>query len=195
MNGSRTATVDDHIARWAPAYRALPVARRGERRQTLGIDRCRVRWCAQSPCWADCTTSTRWRRQLRPCNRSRLATEPFAIPAHPFKFSIPCRRTRFLRSTGAIWDTSGTPSPERTKGSVVHHQLTPVKLGSPTWARTRDLRINRPPLDLAANPHECSLFWVRASNISCPFHPKKAREGSFLTTGYWKRRTDGFHAG
>jgi len=49
--------------------------------------------------------------------------------------------------------------------------------GSPTWARTRDLRINRLPLDLPANPHECSLSGVRASNISCPFHPRKTREG------------------
>ena len=53
----------------------------------------------------------------------------------------------------------------------------PSLFGSPTWARTRDLRINRLPLDLAANPHECSLSGVRASNISCPFHLRKAWEG------------------
>ena len=60
-----------------------------------------MRRCAQSPCWADCTTSTRWRRQLPPCSRSLLAAEPFAIPTptHAFKFSIPRRQTRFLRST------------------------------------------------------------------------------------------------
>jgi hypothetical protein len=66
--------------------------------------------------------------------------------------------------------------------------------GSPTWARTRDLRINRLPLDLHANPHECSLSGVRASNISCPFHLKKAWEGVIRTAGYWKRKSDGFHA-
>ena len=59
-----------------------------------------TRSCAQSPCWADGTTSTRWRRQLPSCNRSRLAAEPFAIPAQAFKVSIPPQQTRFLRSTG-----------------------------------------------------------------------------------------------
>ena len=53
----------------------------------------------------------------------------------------------------------------------------PSLFGSPTWARTRDLRINRLPLDLAANPHECSLSGGRASNTSCPFHLRKAWEG------------------
>ena len=49
--------------------------------------------------------------------------------------------------------------------------------GSPTWARTRNLRINRLPLDLPANPHECSVSGVRTSNICCPFSLRKAREG------------------
>ena len=49
--------------------------------------------------------------------------------------------------------------------------------GSPTWARTRDLRINRLPLDLPASPHECSVSGVRTSNICCPFSLRKAREG------------------
>ena len=53
----------------------------------------------------------------------------------------------------------------------------PSLFGSPTWARTRDLRINRLPLDLPANPHECSLSGVGASNISRPFHLRKAWEG------------------
>ncbi len=99
--GRPLVRVDDHTARWAPASRALPLDRHGERRPTLSIDGRRVRSCAQSPCWADCTTSTRWRRQLRPCNTSRLAAEPFAIPAQPFKVSIPPQQTRFLRSTGS----------------------------------------------------------------------------------------------
>ena len=98
--GRPLVRVDDHTARWAPAFRALPLDRHGERRPTLSIDGRRVRSCAQSPCWADCTTSTRWRRQLRPCNTSRLAAEPFAIPAQPFKVSIPPQQTRFLWSTG-----------------------------------------------------------------------------------------------
>jgi hypothetical protein len=54
----------------------------------------------------------------------------------------------------------------------------PSLFGSPTWARTRDLRINRLALDLPGNPHECSLSGGRASNISCPFHLRNAREGS-----------------
>ena len=46
--------------------------------------------------------------------------------------------------------------------------------GSSTWARTRDLLINRPPLDLRANPHERSVFGEGTANTSCPFHLKKA---------------------
>jgi len=43
--------------------------------------------------------------------------------------------------------------------------------GSPTWARTRDLRINRLPLKLPANPHESSLSVPEVSNMrrcGCP---------------------------
>jgi hypothetical protein len=32
--------------------------------------------------------------------------------------------------------------------------------GCPTWARTRDLRINRLAVDRPASPHECLLFGV-----------------------------------
>ena len=70
VSGWRITPVNDHIARGDPAYRALRLEQRGDRRPTLGIDGCPVRSCAQSPCWADCTTSTRWRRQLPPCSRS-----------------------------------------------------------------------------------------------------------------------------
>ena len=35
---------------------------------------------------------------------------------------------------------------ERTRGLADAYQLTPAYLGSPTWARTRDLRINSPAL-------------------------------------------------
>ena len=48
-------------------------------------------------------------------------------------------------------------------------------LGSPTWARTRDLRINSRPLDLPANRHECCAFRVLVSNISCLLRPSCAR--------------------
>ena len=66
----------------------------------------------------------------------------------------------------------------REKGLASLQGLDSLSLfGSPTWARTRDLRINRLPLDLPANPHECSLSGVRASNKSRPFHLRKAREG------------------
>ena len=44
------------------------------------VDGRRVRSCERNPCWADCTTSTRWCRQQRPCSRARLAAEPFAFP-------------------------------------------------------------------------------------------------------------------
>jgi len=39
-------------------------------------------------------------------------------------------------------DFSDTDRIRKTKGLAGNHRLTPVILGSPTWARTRDLRIN-----------------------------------------------------
>jgi hypothetical protein len=44
---------------------------------------------------------------------------------------------------------------------------------SPTWARTRDLRINRLALELPAKPHECSFFRGRACKTSRPCLPQK----------------------
>ena len=40
---------------------------------------------------------------------------------------------------------------QKTKGLAGNHRLTPVILGSPTWARTRDLRINSTRLDTLAH--------------------------------------------
>ena len=73
---------------------------------------------------------------------------------------------------------TATRTVENIRGLAALNQLTPVILGSPTWARTRDLRINRLPLDLPGNPHECSLFGVCVSNKSRPFHLRNAWEGS-----------------
>ena len=48
--------------------------------------------------------------------------------------------------------------------------------GSPTWARTRDLRINRLGVGRPASPHECSLLGVRVSNTSWLFRPQTHRK-------------------
>jgi hypothetical protein len=68
------------------------VARHDNRKPELGIDGCRVCSCAQSPYWVDCTMSTRSRRQLRPCSRSRLAAKPLGFPVQSFNVGIPRRR-------------------------------------------------------------------------------------------------------
>ena len=47
-----------------------------------------------------------------------------------------------------------------------------------TWARTRDLRINRRALNWAGSPHECWLSNVLASNIFRPFRLRTVQEGS-----------------
>ncbi|WP_422823038.1 integrase core domain-containing protein [Variovorax humicola] len=70
-NGGRPLT-----ARWARACRALLLARCGDPKPKLGIDGCRARACAQSPCWADCTTSIRWLSWRRPCSRYPRSDEP-----------------------------------------------------------------------------------------------------------------------
>ena len=64
----------------------------------------------------------------------------------------------------AISDTDRT---EKTKGLAGNHRLTPAIFGSPTWARTRDLRINRriQPLSLSGcgRAHEGRLESSRSS--------------------------------
>ena len=40
------------------------------------------------------------------------------------------------------WHQTGTSSEQKTKTSAGANLLTLVYLGSPTWSRTRDLRIN-----------------------------------------------------
>ena len=62
-----------------------------------------------------------------------------------------------------ISDTVRTRSQEKTKGLAGIHQLTPVILGSPTWARTRDLRINSPALyrlSYRGTALDSSVVWV-----------------------------------
>ena len=49
------------------------------------------------------------------------------------------RQSEFENHRAAISDTDRF---QKTKGLAGNHLLTPVILGSPTWARTRDLRIN-----------------------------------------------------
>ena len=50
------------------------------------------------------------------------------------------------RAPSTYGNSTATARPEKTKGLAGNHRLTPVILGSPTWARTRDLRINSPAL-------------------------------------------------
>ena len=42
------------------------------------------------------------------------------------------------------WHQTGTSQLQKAKKSAGANLLTPAFLGSPTWARTRDLRINSP---------------------------------------------------
>ena len=48
-------------------------------------------------------------------------------------------------------------------------------LGSPTWARTRDLRINRPTTESAGKPRQCGVSAVWLSDISSKFRPSSRR--------------------
>jgi hypothetical protein len=84
----------------------------------------------------------------------------------------PTRRTYNMPRAAALkvqsaqnWHQTGTSLPRKTKKSAGANRLTLVFLGSPTWARTRDLRINRLSLILSAKPHECSLSGPTVSNI------------------------------
>ena len=67
------------------------------------------------------------------------------------------------------------PSVARSRSALLQALDSSDVFGSPTWARTRDLRINSRPLDLPANRHECCAFRVVVSNISCLLRPSRAR--------------------
>ena len=66
------------------------------------------------------------------------------------------------------------PSAGRPRSALLQELDSSDVFGSPTWARTRDLRINSRPLDLPATPHECSALWVLVSNTSCLLHLSNA---------------------
>src|SRR5678815_1476402 len=57
-----------------------------------------------------------------------------------WEFAPACRQPDLGASSR---DFSDTDRIRKTKGLAGNHRLTPVILGSPTWARTRDLRIDR----------------------------------------------------
>ena len=67
------------------------------------------------------------------------------------------------------------PSAARPRSALLQALDSSDVFGSPTWARTRDLRINSRPLDLPANRHECCAFRVVVSNICCLLRPGRAR--------------------
>ena len=92
--------------------------------------RCSMIACGRS-------TNIGWRRS-RGAKMKRAALDG-PIRAERCKFQTP----KAGRETS---DTVRTRRSEKTKGLAGIHQLTPAYLGSPTWARTRDLRINSPAL-------------------------------------------------
>src|SRR5678816_2951218 len=101
-----------------------------------------------------------------------------------WEFAPACRQPDLGASSR---DFSDTDRIRKTKGLAGNHRLTPVILGSPTWARTRDLRINSRWFGSSCMPRQCSLSGVRTSNtfeslasISTGLEPR-------TTTGYWKR--------
>ena len=67
------------------------------------------------------------------------------------------------------------PSAARSQSALLQALDSSDVFGSPTWARTRDLRINSRPLDLPANRHECCVFRVVVSNIPCLLRPSRTR--------------------
>jgi len=60
-------------------------------------------------------------------------------------------------------------------------------IGSPTWARTRDLRISSRWFGSSCRPRQCSLSGVRTSNTFESFASISTQLEPRTTTGYWKR--------
>ena len=58
-------TAGVRTAHWDPVYPALPQDLRAPRSPNPDVYGRRVRSCARNPCWADCTTSTRFGRRRR----------------------------------------------------------------------------------------------------------------------------------
>ena len=76
--------------------------------------------------------------------------------------------------TAGYW-TLPISSAGRPRSALLQELDSSDVFGSPTWARTRDLRINSRPLDLPANRHECCVFRVVVSNIPCLLRPSRTR--------------------
>lgn len=64
---------------------------------------------------------------------------------------------------------------QKAKKSAGANLLIFALLGSPTWARTGDLRINSPTTERAGNSRQCSLSGVLLSDISAKFRPTLPR--------------------
>ena len=94
--------------------------------------------------------------------RSPLARSGFA------KAMLRCNSRQTGTRLAPDWHQTGTrlapASTLKTKKSAGANRLTMVFIGSPTWARTRDLRINRRSVGSGCRPRQCSLSGVRASN-------------------------------
>ena len=80
-------------------------------------------------------------------------------PSHHASWWRCARGCVFLRCSSVRFFRHKSDTEERKLAT--NHQLTSVDLGSSTWARTRDLRINSPTTARAANPRG-------RRQLSCP---------------------------
>jgi transposase InsO family protein len=69
-------------AHWVPLYPALPQDPRAPGSPNPDVHGRRVRSCARNPCWADCTTSTRFGRRRRSRRQTKRVAEPMTKTLH-----------------------------------------------------------------------------------------------------------------
>ena len=116
----------------------------------------------QSQCRPRSPLSSGARRGLEHCNCALFPQENECVPAASVKSAEPLDIGSFQY-----------PSAARLRSALLQELDSSNVFGSPTWARTRDLRINSRPLDLSATRHECSALGVLVSNTSLPASPQQ----------------------
>ena len=86
-------------------------------------------------------------RDVRHPGQDRSCEAGPSAPASEWTNAAPPQQSglaaAMLRQQPQNWHQTCTSQPQKTKESAGDNLLTPVFTGSSTWARTRDLRINR----------------------------------------------------
>ena len=137
------ATSHDRSAAWGASFERIGIRRAVPYRDTASrasqLRSLRTRSTSRASQSSGLVRQSAWSRPTDHSKRGLERVDQMALASQEAgSFPWPVRQR--LRASSR--DFSDTDRIQKTKGLAGNHRLTPVILGSPTWARTRDLRIN-----------------------------------------------------